>query len=459
MLSLLTYNSADPSFNSAMSNHSTQNIMGQTGASISDILFQTFGLAGALVGMTFLAWGYNIFKRRSMAYFWSRIVAMFIGTFTGAISLARVPAGDWLPQAYLGGSAGQLLFQNISDNLPSTAFVIAFIAVGLFFGALTVFFIGYAWGVKKHEAKYGASLAYFWASSAVMFIINSAVGFSNWVRHYSDPSYQSKPKAKLLKAKKPKISAKTVEENKTLERVEPTISAPMALTATPPTTSNNIDPDVAANNIKVVAPQAGSAGSMSTGGSQTRFQLADGGEWEYPSVELLQEIPADANDDVMDENALRMNAELLQTVLQDFNIKGEIVSIHPGPVVTLYELEPAAGAKSSRVIGLADDIARSMSAVSVRAAVVPGRNVIGIEIPNQMRQTVFMREMLLSREYDKTQAKLPLILGKDIGGRPIIADLARMPHLLVAGTTGSGKSVAVNTMILSLLYQLSLIHI
>ncbi|HPF77841.1 MAG TPA: DNA translocase FtsK [Alphaproteobacteria bacterium] len=165
-------------------------------------------------------------------------------------------------------------------------------------------------------------------------------------------------------------------------------------------------------------------------------------------------MPDDNDDEQMDENALRMNAELLQNVLQDFNVQGEIVSIHPGPVVTLYELEPAPGTKSSRVIGLADDIARSMSAISVRAAVVPGRNVIGIEIPNKVRQTVYMREMLTTKEYDKTQAKLPLVLGKDIGGRPIIADLARMPHLLVAGTTGSGKSVAVNTMILSLLYQL-----
>jgi S-DNA-T family DNA segregation ATPase FtsK/SpoIIIE len=149
-----------------------------------------------------------------------------------------------------------------------------------------------------------------------------------------------------------------------------------------------------------------------------------------------------------------MNAALLQKVLEDYNVKGMITSINPGPVVTLYELEPAPGTKSSRVIGLADDIARSMSAVSVRAAVVPGRNAIGIELPNKIRQTVYLREMLGTRDYEKTTAALPMILGKDIGGKPIIADLARMPHLLVAGTTGSGKSVAVNTMILSLLYRL-----
>ncbi|AEP08524.1 ftsK/SpoIIIE family protein [Micavibrio aeruginosavorus ARL-13] len=173
-----------------------------------------------------------------------------------------------------------------------------------------------------------------------------------------------------------------------------------------------------------------------------------------PSTDLLRELPDNLGDGQMDEATLQRNAELLQTVLQDFNVQGEIVSIHPGPVVTLYELEPAPGVKSSRVISLSDDIARSMSATSVRCAVIPGRNVIGIELPNRKRQTVFMREMLETSDVQDAKGALPLILGKDIGGQPIIADLARMPHLLVAGTTGSGKSVAVNTMILSLLYRL-----
>jgi S-DNA-T family DNA segregation ATPase FtsK/SpoIIIE len=146
---------------------------------------------------------------------------------------------------------------------------------------------------------------------------------------------------------------------------------------------------------------------------------------------------------------------MLETVLSDFGVKGEIVKVRPGPVVTLYELEPAPGTKSSRIINLADDIARSMSAVSVRVATVPGRNVIGIELPNQRRETVYLRELLSTRDYEDERHSLPLILGKDIGGSPVIADLARMPHLLIGGTTGSGKSVAINTMILSLLYRLT----
>jgi S-DNA-T family DNA segregation ATPase FtsK/SpoIIIE len=141
-------------------------------------------------------------------------------------------------------------------------------------------------------------------------------------------------------------------------------------------------------------------------------------------------------------------------VLEDFGVKGEIINVRPGPVVTLYELEPAPGIKSSRVISLADDIARSMSAISARVAVVPGRNAIGIELPNPHREKVLLRELLDTDAYTDSNAKLPLCLGKTIGGEPVIVDLTRMPHLLIAGTTGSGKSVAINTMILSLLYRL-----
>jgi S-DNA-T family DNA segregation ATPase FtsK/SpoIIIE len=154
------------------------------------------------------------------------------------------------------------------------------------------------------------------------------------------------------------------------------------------------------------------------------------------------------------EDALGQNARLLEGVLEDFGVKGEIIHVRPGPVVTLYELEPAPGIKSSRVIGLADDIARSMAALSARVAVVQGRNAIGIELPNQRRETVYLRELLGSQDFEKTKHRLAIALGKTIGGEPIIVDLARMPHLLVAGTTGSGKSVAINTMILSLLYRL-----
>lgn len=178
-----------------------------------------------------------------------------------------------------------------------------------------------------------------------------------------------------------------------------------------------------------------------------------GGEYVFPPVTLLQEPPVQEAA-VITQEALEQSAGLLESVLEDFGVRGEIIDVRPGPVVTLYEFEPAPGVKSSRVIGLADDIARSMSALSARVAVVPGRNVIGIELPNPVRETVYFRELIESENYGETRFKLALCLGKTIGGEPVVAELAKMPHLLVAGTTGSGKSVAINTMILSLLYRL-----
>ena len=176
------------------------------------------------------------------------------------------------------------------------------------------------------------------------------------------------------------------------------------------------------------------------------------GEYELPYLDFLQMPPVQTGV-TMSAEALEQSAGLLESVLEDFGIKGEVIDVRPGPVVTLYEFEPAPGVKSSRVIGLSDDIARSMSALSARVAVVPGRNVIGIELPNPVRETVYLRELIETPDYAETRYKLPVCLGKTIGGEPVIAELAKMPHLLVAGTTGSGKSVAINTMILSLLYR------
>lgn len=197
-------------------------------------------------------------------------------------------------------------------------------------------------------------------------------------------------------------------------------------------------------------PQPGTRAAREAQGS-----LLSNEGFELPELSLLAEAQVKGPTPEHSAEILEANARRLEGVLEDFGVKGDIINVRPGPVVTLYELEPAPGIKSSRVISLADDIARSMSAISARVAVVPGRNAIGIELPNQTRETVFLREMLASNDFEKQKGKLNICLGKTIGGEPIIADLARMPHLLVAGTTGSGKSVAINTMILSLLYRMT----
>jgi DNA segregation ATPase FtsK/SpoIIIE, S-DNA-T family len=210
----------------------------------------------------------------------------------------------------------------------------------------------------------------------------------------------------------------------------------------------------ATGSPRVAAPAARpKAGARLVRDAQGSLLKPEG--FQLPSVHLLAEPRAVTRDATLSAEALEHNARLLEGVLDDFGVKGEIIHVRPGPVVTLYELEPAPGIKSSRVIGLADDIARSMSAIAARVAVVPGRNAIGIELPNQTRETVYLRELIASRDFDGNKAKLAMALGKTIGGEPVVADLAKMPHLLVAGTTGSGKSVAINTMILSLLYKMT----
>ena len=212
-------------------------------------------------------------------------------------------------------------------------------------------------------------------------------------------------------------------------------------------------PPVPAANARVVAPAARPrSGQRIEREAQASFAGPDG--FQLPPIHLLAEPRGQVRDATLSADALEQNARMLEGVLEDFGVKGEIIHVRPGPVVTLYELEPAPGIKSSRVIGLADDIARSMSAIAARVAVVPGRNAIGIELPNQGRETVYLRELIASRDFETSKAKLAMALGKTIGGEPVISDIAKMPHLLVAGTTGSGKSVAINTMILSLLYRL-----
>ena len=207
--------------------------------------------------------------------------------------------------------------------------------------------------------------------------------------------------------------------------------------------------------VQAVAKKPAAPSKQAQSESQPRLKFEDATPaYELPPLNLLT-APSTVQRYTLSHDALEENARMLESVLDDYGVKGEIVSVRPGPVVTMYELEPAPGLKASRVIGLADDIARSMSALSARVSTVPGRTVIGIELPNATREKVVLREIISARDFGDSAMRLPLALGKDIGGEPIIANLAKMPHLLIAGTTGSGKSVAINTMILSLLYKLS----
>lgn len=262
------------------------------------------------------------------------------------------------------------------------------------------------------------------------------------------------------------VPAKVIEHaapEPVVESAAPSVAQAAEAMVTPPVEPAPSEPvvvEAAPTEVLPVAPtqpvrsfSESPRANRAIGGLEMNRNHPFDGDYIFPSIGLLQEPPAVRAEAMLPE-ALEQSAGLLESVLEDFGIRGEVIDVRPGPVVTLYEFEPAPGIKSSRVIGLADDIARSMSALSARVAVVPGRNVIGIELPNAVRETVYLRELIECEDYWETRFKLALCLGKSIGGEPVIAELAKMPHLLVAGTTGSGKSVAINTMILSLLYRL-----
>ena len=288
-------------------------------------------------------------------------------------------------------------------------------------------------------------LAYFSRTSALISAASGRAGLkaSKW-----SFAFAKKGHAAARRRLEPKLS--------NFEDEEPDESIPAHYSGIEKKDGPQLGGTMRQKNKEFVVPRTAKAkpGKKAEAARQPKLDLGAADEYQLPDLSLLETIILENKSNKADEDALAENARLLESVLEDFGIQGEIVKVRPGPVVTLYEFEPAPGIKSSRIIGLADDIARSMSAISARVAVVPGRNAIGIELPNTNREVVSLRELLESEKLEKTPSQLSLALGKDIGGSPTIADLARMPHLLIAGTTGSGKSVAINTMIISLLYRL-----
>ena len=418
-LSILTYTPADPAFNVA-GNVSIENWMGKLGAVFADISLQTlgYGIWGGIIILGLI--GYRLYNRKTFALPVSiRIISGLIGLFALATFFARVPAPElWGNNMYMGGVIGTRILNSFTAIIPFAHGFIAILALvcGIILCACSVGYPRESW--KKGFAR---------TRNIINLSIHKFKTTCGWISHY-DALAQNNNTPRIDKPEKRKALPKMSDViDSVAEKIKEPLSEPLV----------------------IQSPKA----EKKTEQKSLNLKPRDDSNWSYPDLDFLQEAPEQTTNQ-HDPQALQRNAQMLQQVLEDFSIQGEIVKIHPGPVVTLYELEPAPGTKSSRVIGLADDIARSMSAVSVRAAVVPGRNVIGIEIPNKKREIVYMRDILEGKTYQESTAKLPLVLGKDIGGQPIIADLARMPHLLVAGTTGSGKSVAVNTMLLSLLYKL-----
>ncbi|HML11291.1 MAG TPA: DNA translocase FtsK 4TM domain-containing protein [Stellaceae bacterium] len=459
-VALLTYNPADPSLNTA-GDATPTNFLGRDGALVADFLVQGLGLAAFLIPLILLGWAFRLLLQRPLRRMLRRLAMVVPALLLGAYAVSIVPFRPIPLPAGSGGAIGWGL-QHVAQ-----AFGLAGLEPALVIGAavlaalLLLSIMGLSWGdwrdVGSGAGRNAARLAVVSGVGAAAAVGFSARVVSRWraARRARQPEPNSalgppRPLPWMRPASGPSgVSAGGRREPSLAgSMVHPARVAalrPVAVVPEPPAAGNRL--------ARLVLPGTRSVSSGRRAELERQSVLDLEGQPILPPIDLLVRPPL-AKTETLDEEALQKNARLLEAVLEDYGVRGEIVQVRPGPVVTLYELEPAPGIKASRVIGLADDIARSMSAISVRVAVVPGRSVIGIELPNTRAEMVFLRELLDSPAYEKNTGRLALALGKDIGGEAVVADLARMPHLLIAGTTGSGKSVGINTMILSILYRM-----
>nr|WP_264665315.1 DNA translocase FtsK [Azospirillum fermentarium] len=492
---LLTYDPSDPSWNTA-STTPARNLLGTPGAYVADLLIQTLGWAAWLLAVLPMAWGWRLSMQKPVTAPLFRLVLALWGVLLAAAAIAGfMPVQADPLMGYPGGSAGTLILnavnrllfgggakETVAAGAAALSGVALFIAFGLsvvewvrsviaLFGSIRRLLGSVGGGVRS-----GMDLARRTRDGALRTAHRlgaAAMGEEDEPPpRAATPSYSSPPpraEAETARRESPRFGS--LFGGGPAEAERPRImpgfdDSPASGAAYEPGSGYNADDfDDDGDSPRPAGPRPRVVVTAETPAVPPPRHDPDDpdayyGEdeeaerYELPPMDLLTAPPPSTGPQRVDEAALSKNAEALEKVLSDFGVRGVVQKVHPGPVVTLYELEPAPGTKSSRVIGLAEDIARSMSAVSVRVAVVPGRNVIGIELPNAKRETVVLRELLTAEMFADSPGKLTLALGKDIGGQPVVADLARFPHLLVAGTTGSGKSVAINTMILSLLYRL-----
>ncbi|MDR6292233.1 S-DNA-T family DNA segregation ATPase FtsK/SpoIIIE [Inquilinus ginsengisoli] len=499
LVALVSYDHADPSWNTAKAGMAN-NLLGRPGAHLADLLIQTLGIGAFLLAVLPLFWAWRLMRHQPLDRLWWRVTSMLFGVLLLAAGLSPLPAIEgWAARGSLGGVVGSMLLHRISDTIILSAGPVATFWLALAVGALGLLLVLIALGLSPTEwqsvgAVIRAVTRAGWAVSASMTrtlgrvlrwlglrtLEGAGTVAGSMMRR--EPAPATAPAFAMPEAgpaARPRFARANPPAPRNLEPGdEPAPSRPPIIIGggDRPAIDDDYGPEEDDDDLidlpsarpvvepprRPVPPQRVAPAAIEPPARrptpqpprQTSFELAPSDTYELPPLDLLTLPDPTKRPAVMDPRVLEQNAAALEQVLSDFGVRGSIVKVNPGPVVTLYELEPAPGTKSSRVIGLADDIARSMSAVSVRVAVVPGRNVIGIELPNPKREMVLLRELLDSDQMEKAGSKLGLVLGKDIGGGPIIADLARMPHLLVAGTTGSGKSVAINTMILSLLFRL-----
>lgn len=430
---ICSYHTADSGAN-AVNAFPIQNYLGKIGAYLADCALVGLGLAAPMFLIIPLKWGYDLVRQREFFSPYARFLAWIIGFNTFAAFLSLLPS--WMGAFEMGGFMGKFWSRHILSfvNLIYT-YGYAQVWVGALLLILSILAFDFALGITyKSWAWLGKSI-----SLAILGVLSAlAKAFRVMFGWHKKFNFRlAKDDEELDEApKKPKKEKKAKKERDVQERVEPSFGERQITTSEEPKKADVKKQEVAAG--KTLA--------------EKKFDNVDDG-YQRPSIDLLKR-PKTTGGNKVSKEELDTIARELENVLQEFGVNGKIVKVRPGPVVTLYELEPAPGTKSARVIGLADDIARSMSVISVRIAVVPGCNTIGIELPNKNRETVWLRDLFEDPEFMNSKNELNVVLGKDIGGKDVYADLTKMPHLLVAGTTGSGKSVGVNSMILSLLFRM-----
>jgi len=494
---LITWSAQDPSLNHAVAGP-THNLLGRSGAFIADLMMQLFGVTSAVMLAPLSVWGWQLLTQRRLSRSRLRLMLWCVGAIAAAGVIAYFPVTDrWPLRTGLGGVLGDAVLR-LPHALAGTSRLLNLLCgAALCLTALLSLTASTGFGLapeveefdieppkksaaRPREVAYEADDA---EGEPGLGLVSLGALFHGALTIKASISrfLERRRLAKLPAAPKPRAPWKQADKSSAFEadhedgdfgRREPQFGRPAASAPRhdtdqsprlkpaahvhmPPASA--VAPFEDDDVLEATALPRVAAGPAPLKQGKRIIKEAQPNFFERPAYELPQlAFLADAKKQPVTKissEALEQNARLLEGVLEDFGVKGDIINVRPGPVVTLYELEPAPGVKSSRVIGLADDIARSMSAISARVAVVAGRNAIGIELPNHKREMVFLREMLACEDFEKSKLKLPIALGKTIGGEPVIVDLATMPHLLVAGTTGSGKSVGINTMILSLLYR------
>jgi S-DNA-T family DNA segregation ATPase FtsK/SpoIIIE len=441
---LMTWSARDPSLSHATS-RAIRNVVGYPGAIASDLLMQIVGLGAIMLILPVAVWGWRMLTHRTFDREALRIACWILCTVISAgFASCWSHGGAWPLPTGLGGVVGDALVRAPAVVFGPPGVVYRLVLGVILFAAMVATFL-FASGIGSRPRQEELTAIEDDDAPFVEEDDRSSVSLG-WAFH-AVMSARARLWRLLTLAYRWLVASAPAPRASAFERQEPSLGD-RAAPSLAPRAEEDFDDVEEEDEEEVHAARAPRKKS-----APRTPQRKSSGKFELPSVAVLT-APKASDRQPLSKSELEANSRALEGVLGDFGVRGEIVKAHPGPVVTLYELEPAPGIKSSRVIGLADDIARSMSALSARVAVVAGRNAIGIELPNAHREKVYLRELLTTKDGNESVAKLPLCLGKNIGGESIIVDLARMPHLLIAGTTGSGKSVAINTMILSLVYRL-----